>query len=132
MNNKIAIFWEERFDNNKFLDLNLDKNLSPFLEFAEINKRENTISYDLLSQRTDKDDFIIFCFLTFSLHNIKRYIEMLWKYRKNKKILFLFEPKVVAPVSYWKLVHLFFTYIYTWDDGLVNRKKYHKFIWPQS
>lgn len=129
---KIAIFWDKRFDDNKFLDCNIDQNLSPFVELAQVNGIENTISYNLLEAREDREDFVIFCFLTFSIFSIREYIQMLWKYPKNKKYLFLFEPPVVAPLSYIKIVHLFFTRIYTWNDDLVDEKKYFKYIWPQS
>ena len=67
---KIAIFWDKRFNDNKFLDLSIDQNLSPFVELAKANGMENTISSDLLATRSDRDEFIIFCFLTFSLFNI--------------------------------------------------------------
>ncbi len=129
---KIAILWDKRFDNNEFLNLSIDQNLSPFIELAEENGIEDMISYNLLENRADRDKFIIFCFLTFSLFNIREYIKMLWKYPKNKKYLFLFEPSVVAPMSYSKILHLFFTRVYTWDDSLINSKKYFKYIWPQS
>lgn len=129
---KIAIFWEKRFNDNKFLDLSIDQNLSPFVELAKANGMENTISSDLLATRSDRDEFIIFCFLTFSLFNIWEYIKMLWKYPKNKKYLFLFEPPVVAPLLYLRIFHVFFERIYTWNDTLVDGKRYYKFIWPQS
>ncbi len=129
---KIAIFWDKRFNDNKFLDLDIDQNLSPFVELAQANGIENTISYNLLETRENRDDFVIFCFLTFSLFSIREYIQMIWKYRKNKKYLFLFEPSVVAPMSYLRIVHFFFDRVYTWNDGLVDDQKYHKYIWPQS
>ena len=129
---KIAILWDKRFNNNHFLDLNIDLNLSPFVELAKENGIENTISSDLLEMREDRDEFIIFCFLTFSIFNIYEYIKMLWKYPKNRRYLYLFEPPVVAPMGYFRTIHLFFTRIYTWNDSLVDNKKYFKFIWPQS
>jgi hypothetical protein len=129
---KIAVFWEKRFDNNNFSNTYLDGNLSPFKYLVDINGSENTISYDLLEKKWDKDDYVIFCFLTFSSLNIIRYWNMLWKYRKNKKYLFLFEPPVVSPLSYCRLLHVFFSRIYTWRDDLVGNQKYYKYIWPQS
>lgn len=129
---KIAIFREKRFENNNFYNLKIDKNLSPFLYFAKYNWIWNTISIDLLEKKEDRDEYIILCFLTLSIFTIKDYIKLFFKYPKNKKYLFLFEPKVVAPLNYNKIIHLFFDKIYTWDDSLVNNKKYFKFIWPQS
>ena len=129
---KIAIFWEERFGNNNFRNLEIDKNLSPIAKFAEENGIENTISYDLLADRPDKDEFVVLCFLTPSVFTFLEYLKMFWKYRENKKYLFLFEPPVVAPLSYLKIFHVFFDRIYTWNDELTDNKKYFKFIWPQS
>lgn len=129
---KLAIFWEKRFENNNFYNIEIDKNLSPFLEFSKYNWFENTISSNLLQWRKDKADFIILCFLTFSIFSIKNYITLFLKYPKNKKYLFLFEPKVVAPISYMKIIHIFFNKIYTWNDYLIDNKKYFKFIWFQS
>ena len=129
---KIAIFWDKIFENNNFSNQTLYKDITPFAQLAIENGIENTISSDLLEFRTDQDEFIIFCFLTFSLFNIREYIKMLWKYPRNKKYLFLFEPSVVAPASYLRVLHFFFTRVYTWDDSLVDSKKYFKYIWPQS
>ncbi len=129
---KVAIFWDELFNNNNFSNLDLDKNLSPLAEFTKKNGIENTISLNLLQKREDRDEFVIFCFLTFSIFSISEYLKMFWRYPKNKKYFFLFEPSVIAPISYWKIVHLFFTRVYTWHDWLVDKAKYFKFIWPQS
>jgi len=129
---KIAIFWEKMFRNNNFYNLDIDKNLSPILEFAKNNGLWNTISSDLLDKKNDNQDYIILCFLTFWLFTITEYIRLFKSYPKNKRYLFLFEPRVVAPLSYSKIVHQFFDRVYTWNDDLVDNKKYFKFIWPQS
>lgn len=129
---KIALLWDKRFHNNKFLDLSIDKNLSPFVELAKVNGIKNTISSDILEDRSDEEDFVFLCFLTPSIFTFLEYVKIFWKYPKNQKYLFLFEPKVVAPLSYWSLFHIFFDKIYTWDDSMVDNKKYFKFIWPQS
>lgn len=129
---KIAIFWDKRFENNNFYNLDIDKNLKPLLDLVNINWVDNTISSNLLDSRKDKDNFTILCFLTISVFSIKDYIKLFIKFPKNKKILYLWEPKVVAYLSYLKIFHLFFDKIYTWDDNLVNNKKYFKFIYYQS
>ena len=76
---KIAIFWEKRFEDNNFYNLNIDKNLSPFAEIVQINGSENTISVDLLESRINKDEFVIFCFLTLSIFSICEYLKLFWK-----------------------------------------------------
>ena len=126
---KIVLFWEERFNNNKFNDLKITRNLSPFNKLTQINWLNNTLSYNLLK---NKENFLILCFLTFWLFSISKYIQLFFKNSSNKKYLFLFEPKVISPISYNKIIHLFFNKIYTWNDDLVDNKKYFKFIWPQS
>ncbi len=129
---KIAIFWENRFKNNNFYNLEIDKNLSSFFEFAKYNWFWNTISIDLVDEKEDKDDYLILCFLTPWIFTIKKYINLFKKYSKNKKYLFLFEPIVVANLSYNSLFHKLFDKVYTWNDNLVDNKKYFKFIYPQS
>lgn len=57
---KIAIFWEKRFENNNFHNLNIDKNLSPFSEMVKINGNKDTVSVDILESKIDKDEFVIF------------------------------------------------------------------------
>lgn len=127
---KIAIFWEKRFNDNNFTNLEIDKNLSPFKELINLNC--DVISHNLLISKKDHNEYIILCFLTLSIFSIFDYIKLFIKYPKNKKYLFLFEPNVVAPLSYYKPIHKFFNRIYTWNDKLVDNKKYFKFIWPQS
>ena len=129
---KIAIFWDKAFDNNNFRNLEAYNNVGPFLEMANINGIDDTISLNLLEERRDKEEFVIFCFLTFSMIGIVKYIKMFWKYPKNTKYLFLFEPPVVAPLGYMSIWRIFFDRIYTWNDTLVDNKKYYKYIWPQS
>ena len=34
---KIAIFWDQRFENNNFYNLEIDKNLKPLLDLVNIN-----------------------------------------------------------------------------------------------
>lgn len=58
-----------------------------------------------------------------------------WKtilFNKNKNILICYESSLIIPFNYWKILHLFFTKIYTWRDELVDNKKYFKILWPQS
>lgn len=129
---KIAIFWEKRFQNNNFMNLNLDKNLSPYLELAKYNGLENTISIDLLNNRIDKDNYIILCFLQLSISTFFQYLHFLYKYWNHKKFLFIYEPHVVSPLNYNSIFHLFFDRIYTWNDHLVDAKWYFKFLYPSS
>lgn len=129
---KIAIFWEERFSKNNYRNLEISKTLNPFLEIAKINGMDNTISSDLLDSREDKDSFIIICFLNFSVTNIYKYIKLFIKFPRNKKYFFAFEPNIIVRLNYSRLVHSFFNKVYTWNDSLVDNKKYFKYLYPST
>jgi len=129
---KIAIFWSKRFNNNNFYNIELDSNLQPYYKLAEINNFNNTISYDLLDAKKDKNNYIILCFLTLSFVNLIYYIKLFIKYPKNKKYFFIFEPRVWAPLNYCKILHVFFHRVYTRNDDLVDNKKYFKYIYPST
>ncbi|MGE5196232.1 MAG: hypothetical protein ACM3JI_02755, partial [Anaerolineae bacterium] len=51
-------------------------------------------------------------------------------YPKEKLILFLWEPPTVAPQNYNPEYHRHFSKVYTWNDDLVDNKKYFKFHYP--
>lgn len=58
----------------------------------------------------------------------------IWKLiliNRDKNILICNEPPTVVPLDYWKIFHLFFSKIYTWNDDLVDNKKYFKIHLPQ-
>jgi hypothetical protein len=129
---KIAIFWDKIFENNNFRNLEFSKNLSPFNELARLNGFENTISSDLLDSREDKEDFIILCFLNVTVSNILQYVRMFRKYPKNKKYFFAFEPEIIARFNYNRIFHYFFEKVYTWNDDLIDNKKYLKYFYPSS
>lgn len=50
---------------------------------------------------------------------------------RQEKILICLEPAIVIPYNYMKIFHLFFTKIYTWNDDLVDNKKYFKIRLPK-
>lgn len=49
---------------------------------------------------------------------------------KEKMVLFLFEPPVVQPEIYDPKIQENFSKIFTWDDDLVDGKKFFKFFYP--
>lgn len=49
----------------------------------------------------------------------------------SDRILLIMEPPVVTERSYEKKYHKYFGKIITWDDELVDDKKYFKFFYPQ-
>lgn len=50
---------------------------------------------------------------------------------RQKNILICLEPSTVIPFNYMKIFHFFFTKIYTWNDNLVDNKKYFKIRLPK-
>lgn len=57
------------------------------------------------------------------------------KFKKAKadliSILFLWEPPVVSPKNYKLSNHYIFDYVITWNENLIDNKKYFKFNYPQ-
>lgn len=51
---------------------------------------------------------------------------------RKKNILICSEPPVVNAFNYMKIFHLFFKKIFTWNDYLVDNKKYFKIRLPKS
>lgn len=51
---------------------------------------------------------------------------------KEKNILLCNETPIVIPYDYWKILHIFFKKVYTWNDDLVDNKKYFKIYLPQD
>lgn len=49
---------------------------------------------------------------------------------KEKLVLFMWEPKTVLRRMYLPRVQDWFSKIYTWDDSLVDGKRYFKFYYP--
>lgn len=49
----------------------------------------------------------------------------------KKNILFMAEPPNVNPFNYIQIFHLLFPKIYTWNDSIVNNRKYFKYYQPQ-
>ena len=52
------------------------------------------------------------------------------EFPKNTFILFLWEPPIILPKMYEKKNFKQFSKIYTWDDDLVDNKKFFKFYYP--
>lgn len=58
----------------------------------------------------------------------------IWKsifLNRRKNILIITEPPMVNPFNYMRIFHTFFLKVYTWNDALVDNKKYFKFRLPK-
>jgi hypothetical protein len=49
---------------------------------------------------------------------------------KDKMVLFMWEPEIRLKKMYYPKLHESFSKIYTWNDDLVDNKKYFKFYYP--
>lgn len=83
--------------------------------FIQTNSIENLYNFEFL-----------FVFDASHIH-----LEHLNAYPKNKRVLFLWEPPTVSPYSYNTVVHDYFCVIFTWNDSLVDNKRYFHFNNPQ-
>ncbi len=66
----------------------------------------------------------------FNIENAYQHIDFSL-YPKKKLVLFLWEPPTVIPFSYEKSFLENFGRVYTWDDSLVDNKKFFKFHYPE-
>jgi hypothetical protein len=97
--------------------------------------------YIALKKTLQESEFHIFCtdlkkeekeLSKIVFWNIPRWVKekRLKTLPKNKSILFLWEPPTTAPDLYTKKAWEPFKAIYTWDDDLVDGKRFFKFHYP--
>jgi len=117
--------------NNKIL--NRDNSLQPFYAL-----REELSKYNYNIQTIDKGNPLLSeCIIFFDTHISTRYFESnYFKYciknrLQDKMVLFLWEPPVVAEEDYGPQILENFKIIFTWNDELVDNKKYFKLYYPQ-
>lgn len=51
---------------------------------------------------------------------------------EDRLAIILWEPRSVLPQNYDLIAHKKFDKVFTWDDDLVDGKKYIKYYWPQN
>ncbi len=107
---------------------------SPFNSFYMVTARKllekNNITINTIDLLPDKD----------TLKEIYIEVPYPWEIRlwlriiKNKKknILFIGEPPLVNPFSFFRIFLFFFTKVYTWNDSLLDNKKYFKYVLPKK
>ncbi|MEN9343295.1 MAG: hypothetical protein RLZZ453_82 [Chlamydiota bacterium] len=108
----------------------------PFERYAKRLKKEKGFVHRWLrkigcdfpfSVPLDPDvDFLVFFNVT--PEQCRRYD--LSRLPKEKTVLFMWEPKTVLPRMYDPEVQACFSSVYTWDDNLIDGKKYVKFNYP--
>lgn len=132
--------WSKHFMNNKVFTIESIYNLSPDrkiygnLNFMNLLKENLNKSYidivtiDLVPKLNELKYIIFF--------NIPKYNDIYFKRCRREKlnskmVLFLWEPLVVSKLNFDINMHKYFDVIFTWDDDLVDNKKYFKFNFPQ-
>ncbi len=96
--------------------------------YYDTQQHLKTIGYDLIqvdSFNNLKDAHLIVAF-DFPQSDVQ-YLEQC---PIEKRILYLLEPPAVRPDNYDKKNHEMFSKVYTWNDDLVDNKKYFKFYYP--
>lgn len=123
----LKTFYGKVFQNNKIFSIDNGHNI--FFRFDEALQRDEIkiITVDTL-RMDDYPDKYVYCDTPYP-----------WEYKlwfdlvqhKEKNILFCFDSPIITPFSHMKSLHLFFSKIYTWDDSLIDEKRYFKMHFPQ-
>lgn len=93
---------------------------------ALLEKNIHLVATDLKNEKNSAE--LAYVVLWGKRHGIEE--KSLTRFPTKKKILFMWEPPVVKKNLYHKTFHQQFKRIYTWDDDLVDNKKYFKFYYP--
>lgn len=104
-----------------------DNGLAPLLKLREelSKKGYNLVQANTLENLEDPE--LIICFEVPD----QKELEHLFKYPYEKRILMLWEPPCVMYENFNTEIHKHFSRIYTWNDDLVDNKKYYKFYYPR-
>lgn len=108
--------------------LNRDGTLEPGIALRNALRDKGSALKTVDMGDVDQAAWIIFC----DTPPNNRYLKQCLAKKLNQKmILMVWEPPVVSPVLYDRKYHALFRYVLTWDDDLVDNKKYFKLYWPQ-
>ncbi len=146
------ILWNSiyrEYDNNRLFDEKSCK-IGQNLLLPNIKLKENLMKLgvviDTFDLRKEDENLIIINDLSeiyYYCCNLKEKIKYILKrkgkydalkygVKNNKKmILIISEPSIICPKSYNKKYHKYFDKIFTWDDDIVDNKKYFKYQIPQ-
>ncbi len=132
MSNAYKIESEKPFNSNIFFKnrmFEIDSGPNIFLGFRDHIKRKGVLINTIDIKSNLAVHKYVYCDVPYP-----------WQYRlwfkiiqtaKAKNVLFCFESPVVNPFNYIKCIHKLFNRVYTWNDRLVNNKKYFKFYLPR-
>ena len=132
---KEAIIWVDTpYLGNKIFSegdpyLNRDDCLRPYIELKNELKL-NSIDLKTQDLRITDPEFIIF--------NDMSPLNVLKSLNGIKKFLIIFESEIIKPQNWNLKLHKYFEKIFTWNDDIIDNKKYFKinfannFIFPES
>lgn len=117
-------YWGDLFDESSQI-YNRDNCLEPMLRFK---KAAEKAGYEIIQTWSlqDLSDFKYLIVFDVISHRVPFYGD----FPKEKMILFLWEPPSVIPENYDPNIHAYFSKVYTWNDALVDNKKYFKLYYP--
>lgn len=131
----VGIFTANRrtyLQNGVFAPQNQDE-WTPIFVYLKKYLREQGIALNTIDYPTEKP---VFKYVYVDLPYVWQHWNLpIWKTivsNRTKNILICHESPIIIPYNYWKILHLNFTKIYTWNDDLVDNKKYFKIHLPQS
>lgn len=117
-------FWGQLFDiGNPYF--NRDNCLDVLYQLREVAARSGYSLHqaDSLDALEDFEYLVVFDVFPDQIRELRRF-------PKEKLILFLWEPPSVIYENFDLQYHDLFSKVYTWNDALVDNKKYFKFYYP--
>jgi alpha(1,3/1,4) fucosyltransferase len=125
--------YSDYFEGDKIFDseYNIDDRLLHYIRLkAFLNSKDIDIhTIDLISDYT-KIEIVIFDRIDFTILN-----KFVKKFPNVKRVAVPWEPEVVSKLhSEYNLTKIseYFDYVLTWNDNLIDNKKFLKFYWPNS
>lgn len=109
--------------------LNRDNSLQPYANLRNVLKSQG-VSLDTVDVGDEEncEKIIIFDLSKENYLYLKRCIKKGWQ---NKLMLVMWEGPVIVRRNWDTSFHQYFTKIFTWNDDLVDEKKYFKIFYPQ-
>lgn len=112
------------FYKNKIFNLDLGDNI--FFDFKNKLKNIDINTVDLI--KGEKVDKYVYCDMPY-FWNFSSWFNLI--FNKTPKILFCFESPLVNPFSHMRILHRFFSKVYTWNRTIIKSSKYNIFFIPQ-
>lgn len=145
MRKGIALYpWQDCYLENNIFNIPNLYNLFPqgdtsiyeksnFLKLLKENLSAKGYDFNTIDKVFNDEKFLTETVLFFDAprKNNKYFSRVIRNSERYRKVLFLWEPEATYPRNYEKKMHNYFDIIFTWDDDLVDGKKYHKFFYPQ-